>query len=44
MEELKVILKWILVILFFPISLLFLAYFKQKKANRELYNSKEEWD
>ncbi len=27
--------KWILIILFFPISLLFVAYFKQKKGKKE---------
>jgi len=29
------ILKWILIILFFPLSLVFVGYYKQKKAKKE---------
>jgi len=32
MHTVKTILKWLLIILFFPISLLFVAYFNQRKA------------
>jgi preprotein translocase subunit SecG len=31
------ILKWILIILFFPLSLLFVAYFKQRKSAKEYF-------
>ena len=33
-------LKWILIILFFPLSLIFVGYYKQKKAKKE-YKEKE---
>ena len=35
------ILKWILIILFFPLSLLFVAYFKQRKSNNNYWKDKE---
>ncbi|SFW57533.1 hypothetical protein SAMN05660313_02594 [Cellulophaga fucicola] len=35
------ILKWILIILFFPLSLIFIAYYKQKKE-KSTYWEKEE--
>lgn len=37
------IIKWVLIILFFPLSLLFVAYFKQRKQtyNYELEEKKE---
>ncbi|MEL6811952.1 MAG: hypothetical protein AAFP76_11500 [Bacteroidota bacterium] len=33
------ILKWILIILFFPVSLIFVAYYNQKKAKKAYYRS-----
>jgi len=33
------IFKWILIILFFPLSLIFVAYYKQKKAKKEYYKT-----
>ena len=42
MNELRTILKWIFIILLFPISLLFVAYFKQKKASKEKYRNRED--
>jgi len=36
------ILKWILIILFFPLSLIFVAYYKQKRAKKEYYKSKKQ--
>jgi hypothetical protein len=33
----RTLIKWILIILFFPLSLLFVAYFKQRKAKKEYY-------
>lgn len=44
MDKLKVILKWVFIILFFPLSLLFVAYFRQRKAKREYFNKEEEED
>lgn len=41
MELFITILKWILIILFFPISLLFVAYFKQQKAKKAYYNNEK---
>jgi len=35
------ILKWILIIVFFPLSLLFIAYYKQKKSYPDLYTVQE---
>lgn len=37
MDLIKTILKWVLIILFFPVSLIFVAYANQRKARR-LYN------
>jgi len=34
MKETLTILKWLIVILLFPISLLFIAYFNQKKSKK----------
>jgi hypothetical protein len=31
------IFKWILIILFFPLSLLFVAYFKQQQSKKEYF-------
>ena len=31
------ILKWILIMLFFPLSLIFVAYYRQKKAKKEYW-------
>ncbi|MFT7156387.1 MAG: preprotein translocase subunit SecG [Parvicella sp.] len=36
--------KWILIILFFPLSLIFVAYYKQKKAKKEYYAMGEDKD
>jgi preprotein translocase subunit YajC len=41
MKEIQTILKWILMILFFPLSLLFVAYFRQRKAKKEYYKRHE---
>ncbi len=41
MKEIKIVVKWIIIILFFPISLLFVAYFKQRRDNKEYYNRVE---
>lgn len=41
MTEFKTILKWILIVLFFPFSLLFIAYFRQKKAGQEYFKDEE---
>jgi len=41
MKEIQTILKWILIILFFPISLLFVAYFRQRKAKKEYFKRDE---
>lgn len=41
MNILWTILKWILIILFFPMSLIFVAYFKQRKAKKEYYNGRQ---
>jgi len=41
MKEMQTILKWILIILFFPISLLFVAYFRQRKAKKEYFKRDE---
>ena len=35
------IIKWIFIIIFFPISLVFVAYYRQKKERKE-YRNKEE--
>lgn len=35
------ILMWILIILFFPMSLIFVAYYKQQKAKKEYYAKEE---
>lgn len=32
------IFKWILIILFFPISLIFVAFYRQKKAKKDYWN------
>jgi preprotein translocase subunit SecG len=31
------IFKWILIIIFFPLSLIFVAYYRQKKAKKEYW-------
>jgi hypothetical protein len=35
MKIITAILKWILITLFFPLSLIFVGYYKQKKAKKE---------
>ncbi|MEO5642486.1 MAG: hypothetical protein ABIQ40_19180 [Bacteroidia bacterium] len=37
MKILLSIVKWVLIILFFPLSLLFVAYFKQRKSKKEYF-------
>ena len=39
MKVFLTIIKWIAIVLFFPLSLLVVAYFKQKKSNRAYYES-----
>jgi hypothetical protein len=35
------IIKWTLIIAFFPMSLVFVAYARQRKAKKEYYRKKE---
>jgi len=35
-------LKWIFIILLFPLSLIFVAYYKQQKIKKEFYKSRHE--
>jgi preprotein translocase subunit SecG len=41
MKFLGTILKWILIILFFPLSLIFVAYYRQKKTNETYFDDEE---
>lgn len=41
MNILKQIIGWILIILFFPLSLIFVAYFRQQKANAAYKKAKK---
>lgn len=41
MDFIKTLLKWSLIILFFPMSLIFVAYYKQKKAKQAYYRDEE---
>jgi len=38
------LLKWIFILLFFPLSLLFIAYFRQRKAKKLYFSQKDEND
>jgi len=39
MKIISKIFIWILIILFFPLSLIFVAYYKQQKAKKEYYKN-----
>lgn len=41
MNWLLILLKWILLVLFFPMSLLFVAYFRERKAKKEYFKNAE---
>jgi hypothetical protein len=41
MKVLLAILKWIFIILFFPVSLIFVAYFNQRKARNEYFKDEK---
>jgi hypothetical protein len=43
MDVLKNIIYWILIILFFPMSLLFVAYAKRRKAEKDYLNGKTDF-
>ena len=40
MNLILTIIKWVFIILFFPLSLVFVGYYKQKKAKKE-YRERE---
>jgi len=44
MNYIGVFFKWVLIILFFPLSFLFLAYFRQREAKKAYRDSEEEED
>jgi len=39
--KIKSILKWFFIVLFFPFSLIFIAYFRQRKAKQEYFENEE---
>lgn len=41
MKILTNILKWILIIAFFPISLIFIGYYKQKKERKDYWKTEK---
>ncbi len=43
MNHLQTILKWALIILCFPISLIFIAYFRQRKAQKAYFKQEDDF-
>lgn len=41
MKAFLTVLKWILIILFFPMSLIFVAYYKQREARKTYFEEEE---
>jgi len=39
MNVFLIILKWILIVTFFPMSLIFVVYYRQRKARRDYYKN-----